>query len=61
MRKYDYKYKLARYDHNEYKTLIWEFAMLYNETSDKACICSNWTVAGSPSYLDQLLTSIKFK
>ena len=41
--------------------VIWEFAMLFDENTDKACVISCWLVEGEKSPILEILESVKFK
>lgn len=61
MRRYNYQYKSVRYDNENAESIFWEFAILYNEDETKACLCSIWSANGTINYMDEILSSVRFK
>ena len=61
MRRYNYQYKSVRYDNENAESIFWEFAILYNEDETKACLCSIWSADGTINYMDEILSSVRFK
>ena len=61
LRRYNYQYKSVRYDNDNGQSVYWEFAILYNEDETKACVCSVWSMNGAVNYMDEILSSVKFR
>ena len=60
-RRYNYQYKSVRYDNDNGQSVYWEFAILHNEDETKACVCSVWSMNGAVNYMDEILSSVKFR
>lgn len=53
-------YRIVRYNVNGI-IVYWRFYILFDESSGKCCIASCYDRSESPSYIDEILNSIRFK
>ena len=53
-------HKTVKFSRNEYNDVYWDFIMVFDKKTQKACIVSSWTSDYNETTLTSLLNSIKF-